>query len=55
MNALNRITMMEELVADLSNGASLFLLKRNLLTPLSLSFIPLSYLVSFSFCLPVEG
>jgi len=47
MNALKRIAVVEELIANPSNDASLFLLKRNLLTPLSLPFVPLSYSVSF--------
>lgn len=38
-----------KLSANPSSDASLFL-KRNLLTPLSLWLVPLSYLVSFSFC-----
>lgn len=54
VNALEHITMMEKLSTDPSSDASLFL-KRSLLTPLSLWLVPLSYLVSFSFCSEKKG
>lgn len=55
MNALKHIIMMEDLIANPSNDASLFPLQRNLLSSKGLSFVPLSSLVSFSFCSQEEG
>lgn len=40
MNALKHIIMMEDLIANPSNDASLFPLQRNLLSSKGLSFVP---------------